>query len=121
MDGITKHEEVITTGIPPLTGLQFLLLGLLRTSELSGRDLRAELAKNDVRTSAPAFYQLMARLEDQGFVEGWYVPKEVEGQRVRERRYKLLGLGERALVETADFYRLRHKPALLGGRANART
>jgi DNA-binding PadR family transcriptional regulator len=97
--------------IPETTHLQFLLMSILSGSEMSGRELRARLGEEGVRKSAPAFYQLMARLEDQKLVEGWYVPKEVEGQRIRERHYKLLGAGALALDRTREFYRARSEPA----------
>jgi DNA-binding PadR family transcriptional regulator len=90
--------------LPPITHLQFLLLSLLSGFEKSGRELRHELARNGVNKSAPAFYQLMARLETQGLAEGWYVPIEVGDQTVRERRYRLTGLGEKAIREAYEFY-----------------
>ena len=85
--------------LPPITHLQFLLLSLLSGFENSGRELRLELERNGVKKSAPAFYQLMARLETQGLAEGWYVPIEVGDQMVRERLYRLTGLGEKAISE----------------------
>jgi len=91
--------------LPDITHLQFAVLSALGASELSGRDLRAELAKHGVNKSAPAFYQLMARLEEQKLVKGWYVPIEVDGHRVRERRYRLLAAGAAEVVGARRFYR----------------
>ena len=51
-----------TRRIPKITHLQFLVLGQLRGQEQAGRVLREALAAHGVRRSAPAFYQLMARL-----------------------------------------------------------
>ena len=101
--------------LPDITHLQFLLLSTLRAAEMSGRELREELSKEGERKTAPAFYQLMARMEEQGFVEGWYIEKVVEGQRIRERHYKLEGLGERALTDACRFYQGRAEGLVLEG------
>jgi DNA-binding PadR family transcriptional regulator len=90
--------------LPEVTHLQFLVLGLLRSDERLGRELRDELAGHRVRRSAAAFYQMMARLEEAGLVEGWYDQKVVEGQIIKERRYRLTKAGARAWAETRDFY-----------------
>lgn len=57
-----------------------------------------------VRNSAPAFYQMMARLEASDLVEGWYDQKLVAGQNVKERRYRLTPDGERAFEATRSFH-----------------
>ncbi len=90
--------------LPPITHLQFLVLDALLTDEQAGRDLRDLLAGFGVKNSAPAFYQMMARLEASALVEGWYDQKLVDGQNVKERRYKLTRQGERALETTRAFY-----------------
>lgn len=90
--------------VPSITHLQFLVLEALVDGEQAGRDIRTLLASHDVRRSAPAFYQMMARLEDGAFVEGWYDQKVVEGQMLKERRYRLTRSGRRALDETRAFY-----------------
>ena len=90
--------------LPGITHLQFLLLSILGTSEMSGRELRAELRKEGVAKSAPAFYQLMARIEDRKLAAGWYESREVDGHTVRERMYKLLGAGSAAVDEAHRFY-----------------
>ncbi len=91
--------------LPQLTGLQFLVLAALTTlDEISGRDLRAWLATNRVKSSGPQFYQMMARLEDSGYVEGWYAQKEIEHQIVNERRYSITAKGHSAWENTRDFY-----------------
>ncbi len=96
--------------LPEITHLQFLILGALSGAEQSGRDLRALLASHNVKSSGPAFYQMMARLEAAGLVEGWYEQTVVEGQNIKERRYALLKPGERALAETRAFYLARLAP-----------
>lgn len=103
-----------TDRLPAITHLQFLVLGLLRDQPQAGRDIRAELQRHGVRRTAPAFYQMMARLEDAGMVEGWYDQKVVEGQLIKERHYRLRPAGARAWAVTRDFYlgRLRAVGAL---------
>ncbi len=103
--------------LPPITHLQFLVLDALVEAEQAGRDLRALLAGFGVKNSAPAFYQMMARLEASGLVEGWYDQKLVDGQNVKERRYRLTRTGERAIDATRAFYVARAnglKPARRG-------
>ena len=90
--------------MPVVTHLQFLVLGLLRGGERPGRYLRRALAKRGIARSAPAFYQMMARLEDAGFVEGAYDQKIVDGQIIKERRYSLTARGETAWTATRAFY-----------------
>jgi len=90
--------------LPPITHLQFLVLDALSADEKLGRDLRARLAGHGVRRSAPAFYQMMARLEDAALVEGWYDQKVIKGQHLKERRYRLARAGRRALDATRNFY-----------------
>jgi DNA-binding PadR family transcriptional regulator len=90
--------------IPKLTHLQFLVLGLLREAEQPGRAIRAEIAAHGVKRSAPAFYQLMARLERDRLVDGWYEQVSVGDQAVTERRYRLRPAGAKRWVEARDFY-----------------
>ncbi len=90
--------------LPAITHLQFLVLGLLLDRPRAGRDIRTELRHHGVRRTAPAFYQMMARLEDAGFVEGWYDRKVIDGQLIKERHYRLRPAGARAWTATRDFY-----------------
>ena len=90
--------------LPPITHLQFLVLEALSDSEQAGRDLRSLLATHRVRRTLPAFYQMMARLEDAGLVDGWYDQQVVDGQLLKERRYALTRPGRRALEQTRAFY-----------------
>lgn len=92
------------TGIPPLSHLQFLVLGVLRQQSLPGREIREQLRSYDVRKSGPAFYQLMARLEDAGLVKGSYHQEIVESQIIRERHYKITASGSRSWEASRDFY-----------------
>jgi DNA-binding PadR family transcriptional regulator len=90
--------------IPEITHLQFVVLGLLRAGEKTGRHIRRALTRHGVRRSAPAFYQMMARLEDARFVSGEYDQKIVDGQIIKERRYSLTPQGEAAWSATRAFY-----------------
>jgi len=91
-------------GIPRLSHLQFLVVGILRGRSLAGRDIRGELGAFGVRKSGPAFYQLMSRLEDAGMVEGRYHQEITDGQIIRERHYEITALGTRAWEGSRDFY-----------------
>ena len=93
-----------TKRIPTVTHMQFLVLGLLREEEQPGRVIRDALAAHGVRRSAPAFYQLMARLERDRLVEGWYEQVSAGDQAVTERRYRLRPAGAKLWAEARDFY-----------------
>lgn len=93
-----------TKRIPTITHMQFLVLGLLRQEEQPGRVIRDALAAHGVRRSAPAFYQLMARLERDRLVEGWYEQVSAGDQAVTERRYRLRPAGAKLWAEARDFY-----------------
>jgi DNA-binding PadR family transcriptional regulator len=90
--------------LPDITHLQFLVLDALSGDDHAGRTLRERLAAYSVRNSGPAFYQMMSRFEQAGLVEGWYEQTVVEGQNLKERRYRLTREGKRALDETRSFY-----------------
>ena len=90
--------------LPPLTHLQFLVLGILREGLQLGSQVREELAAHGVDKSGPAFYQLMARLEDGGLVIGRYDIIDVDGQRLRQRAYRITATGHRAWDTSRDFY-----------------
>ena len=103
--------------LPDLTALQFLILQHLLHEPMSGRALREELAGDGEKKTGPAFYQLMARMEDAGYVKGWYEQKIVEGQIIRERRYEITPTGVSAWETTRAFY-LAHERGIVGGFAN---
>ena len=90
--------------LPRLTHLQFLVITMLKAGAARGRDVRAQLNHAGVRQSGPAFYQMMAVLEDAGYLTGWYEQQVVDGQIIRERHYKILAAGKKAWLESRDFY-----------------
>lgn len=90
-----------------LTHLQFAVLSHLRDGEQSGRSLRDALDEQGISKSGPAFYQMMARLEDSGFVVGRYADRAIGDTVVKERLYRLDKAGRDAWKATLGFY-LRH-------------
>src|SRR5687768_1969117 len=94
----------MSTRLPKITHMQFLVLGLLKERAQPGRVLREVLAAHGVKRSAPAFYQLMARLERDRLVDGWYEQVMAGDQSVTERRYRLRPAGARLWTEARDFY-----------------
>ncbi len=92
------------SGVPRLSHLQFLVIGLVRGKTLPGRKIREGLKTFDVRKGGPAFYQLMSRLEDAGLVTGKYHQEIVESQIIRERYYTLTAEGSKAWEVSCEFY-----------------
>ena len=90
--------------VPGITHLQFLLLDECRAVPRRGRHLRRALERRGIKRTAPAFYQLMARLEDAGLVDGEYEQKIVDGQIIKERRYTLTADGLAEWRATRAFY-----------------
>ena len=90
--------------LPELSHLQLLVFESLGTKKHSGRELRQSLARSGIKKSGPAFYQVMARLEEAGLVEGEYSQKVIEGQIIKERWYRVTGEGARAARRTLEFY-----------------
>src|SRR5262247_4152283 len=95
--------------LPALTHLQFIVIGALLSDEQSGKDVRRELLRHGVRRTTPAFYQMMARLEDAGWVDGFYTQEVVDAQIIKERRYRVTPAGGRhAVAALLDDLRVDH-------------
>ena len=109
-----KLRELILM-VPDLTHLQFLVLTALLDGERRGRDVRELLADEGHRKTAPAFYQMMSRMEDSRLIKGWYDEKIVEGQRIKERWYKVTGHGQKAWDEVREFYLSHAKRRVIKG------
>ena len=90
--------------LPVIGHLQFAVLEALRESERPGRLIRESLTELGVRQSGPAFYQMMARLEDAGLVAGRYDQKVVDGQIIKERAYRISPEGKTTWKATREFY-----------------
>jgi DNA-binding PadR family transcriptional regulator len=90
--------------IPELSHLQFLVLAQLLSVERTGRELRASLKGYRVRQSGPAFYQMMARLENADLVSGWYTQEVIDGQMIKERHYRVTAAGTAAWRQCRSFY-----------------
>jgi len=90
--------------LPELSHLQFAVLGMLHGGEQRGRDIRRHLTQLKVRQTGPAFYQMMARLEEAAYVEGWYTQRILDGQILKERQYRICPAGERAWRTSRGFY-----------------
>ena len=90
--------------LPALTHLQFLVLGVLRADPQPGRTLRKALAVYGIRRTGPAFYQMMARMEKDRLVDGWYEQIAVGDQAVTERHYRITADGSRRWNEARAFY-----------------
>ena len=90
--------------LPSISHLQFLAVGVLLGGERPGRSLRDVVAGYGARRTLAAFYQMMARLERDGLVEGWYEQVKIGDQTVTERRYRATAAGERAWTRTRAFY-----------------
>ena len=90
--------------LPVLTHLQFLVLGVLRSEPQPGRSLRTALSAYGIRRTGPAFYQLMARMEKERLVDGWYEQVTVGDQAVTERHYRISAEGARRWKEARAFY-----------------
>ena len=90
--------------LPALTHLQFLVLGVLGTDTSPGRTLRKALSAYGIRRTGPAFYQLMARMEKDRLVDGWYEQVTVGDQAVTERHYRIAPEGTRRWKEARAFY-----------------
>jgi len=90
--------------LPSITHLQFAVLGQLLREEKPGRQLRRGLARLGERRSAPAFYQMMARLEEAELVVGRYDQRLLDGQLIKERHYRITSAGREAWERTRVFY-----------------
>lgn len=90
--------------LPDLSHLQMLVIEALGSKRLSGRELRQAMGELGIKKSSPAFYQLMARLEEASYIQGEYEQKVVDGTAIKERFYRLTGVGSRAYQETLRFY-----------------
>jgi DNA-binding PadR family transcriptional regulator len=90
--------------LPKLSHVQFAVLSALMSGPASGRDIRKCIAEFGMRQGGPAFYQIMARMEDANFVAGSYEQRIVRSQIIRERHYRVTAVGRGAWNGTRQFY-----------------
>ncbi len=90
--------------LPQITHLQFHVLDALVSGPKKGRELRESLAKAGYSKSLAAFYQLMARLEDDKLVKGTYRKRNIDGTLATEAEYRVLKSGERARQQSLEYY-----------------
>ena len=81
-----------------------MVIEAIGVNRISGRELRAALAKRGVLKSSPAFYQLMSRLEEAGIVSGENESKMAGGYAIKERFYKITSIGKTVAREALAFY-----------------
>jgi DNA-binding PadR family transcriptional regulator len=93
--------------MPDLSHRQFFIVDLVGDDEHSGRYIRDRLNDHGIKTSLPAFYQMMARLEDAELIRGFYVTTPVKGHVLKERHYKSLAHGRKQCQVVLDFYKSR--------------
>lgn len=104
-DGVSdawKGEE--STALPTISHLHFLVLATLADGKRSGRFMRQLLSQKKVERTGAAFYQMMAKLEKDDLVQGWYVERIVGDYPVKERHYQLTDKGITAWRQAFDFY-----------------
>lgn len=89
--------------VPKITHLQFLVIRILGAKQRLGREIREELAQEGESRSLPSFYEMMARMEKDGLVEG-SDRIAVKAQSGAERRYRATEAGIKRANEAHDFY-----------------
>ena len=104
LEQLIDRNQNTKIALPGLTSLQFLVISEIGKEVRSGQFLRERLKKQGIKNSLPAFYQLMARLEELNFVQGRYETGETDGYTIREKYYKILNDGIVAFRETRDFF-----------------
>jgi hypothetical protein len=92
---------------PSLTHLQFFVLCTLDGPEVevSGKDLRVHLRQRGLKATGPAFYQMMNRLEQSGFVKCKYTKEVIKGRMIKQSHYRIAVNGQRAMTRSLVFYR----------------
>jgi DNA-binding PadR family transcriptional regulator len=91
--------------LPEHSHLQYAILGLLSRAEVSGVELRKSISElTGKEYSGPAFYQLMGRMVELQFVQGFDVDVKVNRYVAKERRYRILPQGTAAVKEVRHFY-----------------
>jgi hypothetical protein len=90
--------------LPPLTPLQFLVLGLLFTGPKTGAELRHLLKGLKIKTSPSALSRLMIRLEWMQQIHRQYVMHAVADRNIRQCTFAVTDYGLRLWTQTRQFY-----------------
>lgn len=91
--------------LPTVPHLQILILDILfSTEQVSGEEIRNELDAYGEKREGPAFYQLMARMEKSGLIQGQYKAFKWNKRVYREAFYSITDDGRKAYQTTWKFY-----------------
>jgi hypothetical protein len=90
--------------LPDISHAQFFVLESLMVCPLRGKDLRDELQEFGWLKTNATFYELTNRLEQLGYLKGYYTVKLVGKYAVRERHYEITVAGIRAYHAAHAFY-----------------
>lgn len=78
---------------------QYLAMSLIPPDGIGGPELREAMRKQRLRgTGRAAFYEMMKRLRDAGWVEAEEEVIKLDGEGFKQNRYRLSASGERAMV-----------------------
>ncbi len=78
------------------------ILLILERGERSGRRTRQCLDQCGYRMNPAAFYQMCARMEDDGLIEGWYVSRMIDGHKIMQRFHRIADKGRKTLEESRN-------------------
>ena len=116
------EPQHVSTKLPSLTALQFLVIDLLssRRGSVSAFQLRQGLAELAPGYDGPKFYQLMGRLVRDDLVTAETGAINTDGGLVERTFYASTKDGTEALVVTREFYTTRHRlHVILSGETTA--
>jgi DNA-binding PadR family transcriptional regulator len=90
---------------PCLTHLQALGLSRIAIGDHpKGKTIRMFMENNGIKQSLPAFYLLMGRLDENGYVVTETHTRRDYGQTLNERSYEITEEGRRQLISASTFY-----------------
>jgi len=89
----------------PLSHSHFAVLDVLGTKERSGREIRESLHLHNIKKDGPAFYHLMAQLQDDKLVDGWFEEEIIDEQIIKKRFFLATAKGIHAWMCTRDYHK----------------
>jgi DNA-binding PadR family transcriptional regulator len=85
------------------------------SGRVAGIDLRSQLKAEGYGTSGPGFYQIMGRLEDNGYIKACESKVMIGGKSYRQKEYSITGAGRNALEEYRKLAsKVCRRPAFVG-------